>query len=102
MAPFMLQASFMVLVAALQLGLSSRHPSRYRWRGGWRLIAGVPFLAVCVVAAKIVVDVNADPTAHNLWPFELLGAVGIAGVVLGGIRLLRFIALGWGGREESR
>lgn len=58
----------------------------------------VPFVAALLVAlgipvnvvlARIFIDVTADPTSHNLWPFEvvlagMLGvAVAIPGVLVG-------------------
>jgi hypothetical protein len=92
MIQFMLQSGFMLLVAAFVIGfvVASSYALR-RWRGGWRWIAGLPLLGVLAVGIMIIVDVSADPTAHNLWPFEILGAVVIAGVALAGIQLMRLI-----------
>jgi len=49
--------------------------------------AGVPL----AVLAKVAWDVAGDPTSHNLWPFELVIALGVAAVpaVLGALA-------GWG------
>ncbi len=44
-----------------------------------------------VVMARVVVDTAADPTSHNLWPFEIVlsglvgAAVAAAGTVMGSI-----------------
>jgi hypothetical protein len=39
----------------------------------------------CAVVLRAVVDVFADPTSHNLWPFEVVIASGVGfGVSLGG------------------
>jgi hypothetical protein len=103
MAPFVLQTMFMLLVAALVMGfVIGTVAALRRWRGSWRLVATLPLLSVIAVVIKIVMDVNADPTAHNLWPFELLGAVVVAGAALGGMQLVRLIAQSWAGDMESR
>jgi hypothetical protein len=47
-------------------------------------------------------DISADPAAHNLWPFEVLGAVRLAGAALGGMLLVHLIARRRAGGAESR
>lgn len=45
-----------------------------RWKGGVQVRWAVPAMALsmpAVVAARVIVDVLADPTSHNLWPFEI-------------------------------
>ena len=43
----------------------------------------------CVVMARVTVETSADPTSHNLWPFEVVIAMGVgalasaAGALLG-------------------
>jgi hypothetical protein len=69
-----------------------------RWRGGWRWVALAPLLLVPGVVLNIVLKVRADPTSHNLWPFEVLGAIVLAGAVLGLIELCRIA----GGRLFTR
>jgi hypothetical protein len=102
MAQFILLIVFMLLVAALVIGfVAGSAAALWRWRGGWRLVTGLPLLGVLVVVARIVVDTSADPTAHNLWPLELLGAVVVAGAALGGILLVRLIAQRWAGHARS-
>ena len=44
----------------------------WRWRGGWRAAAAVPFVVMAFVVLRIVVDTARDPTSHNLWPFEIV------------------------------
>jgi hypothetical protein len=103
MAPFILQAIFMLLVAAFVIGfVVGTIAALRRWRGGWRLAAPLPLLGVIAVVVKIVVDVGTDPTAHNLWPFEVLGTMVVAGAALGGIQLMRLIAQHWASRAQSR
>lgn len=41
------------------------------WRGGWRVVALIPAAAVAGHASFILARVLHDPTAHDLWPFEL-------------------------------
>ena len=31
----------------------------------------------CVVMARVTVETSADPTSHNLWPFEIVIAMGV-------------------------
>jgi uncharacterized membrane protein YccC len=40
---------------------------------------------VLAVLARVAVETAADPTSHNLWPFEVViaGAIGFAGAVAG-------------------
>ena len=85
---------FMLLIAALALGfIVAEGWALVRWQGIWRWLAGVPLLLVSVVVLRIIVDTSADPTSHNLWPFEVLGVMVLAGVVLGGLQLVRvFVA----------
>lgn len=45
-----------------------------RWKGGVRVRWAAPAMALSmpvVVAARVVADTAADPTSHNLWPFEI-------------------------------
>jgi hypothetical protein len=101
MAPYILQTVFLLLVGVLVLGfVVASGAALWSWRGGWRWLAGLPLLYVIGVASKIAVDINADPTAHNLWPFEVLGAVIIAFAALGALHLLRFLAGRRVGRNE--
>jgi hypothetical protein len=43
----------------------------------------------CVVMARVTVETSADPTSHNLWPFEVVIGMGVgilaaaAGALLG-------------------
>jgi hypothetical protein len=59
------------------------------WRGGWRFVAVLPGLALGLVVARIVIDTHRDPTAHNLWPFEILIWSGLGVVVLGILQIAR-------------
>lgn len=85
---------FMLLIVALALGfVIAQGWALVRWQGIWRWLAGVPLLLVSVVVLRIIVDTSADPTSHNLWPFEVLGVMVLAGVALGGLQLGRvFVA----------
>ncbi len=68
-----------------------------------RLVFDIPFLwaLLCVglafpacVMARVEAETLADPTSHNLWPFEVLIAAGVgfsaslAGSLLGGVAAL--------------
>lgn len=54
------------------------------WQGGWRLVACVPAVVMALVILNIILDVMLDPTAHNLWPFEILmaGLASLAAVAV--------------------
>jgi len=75
----------LVLVAALVVAafLFLETRSLLRWKGGWRIGATLPLLAVLFVVARIVFDTRRDPTSHNLWPFEVLWSAIAALVALG-------------------
>jgi hypothetical protein len=62
-----------------------------RWQGGWRWAALAPLLLVLWVVLNIVLGVRADPTSHNLWPFEVFSAIVLAGAVLDLIELCRVV-----------
>ncbi len=59
------------------------------WAGSWRWLAVAPLLYVVACVLKLVMEVRADPTSHNLWPFEMLGTLAIASALLGGLYLVR-------------
>ena len=61
------------------------------WTDGWRWFAGAPLLYVIANVVKLVIEVRADPTSHNLWPFEMLGTLALAFALLGGLSLVRFL-----------
>jgi hypothetical protein len=43
----------------------------------WHAILVIGLAAPCAVLLRIVVGVIADPTSHNLWPFEVVLAAGV-------------------------
>ena len=53
-----------------------------RWDGPWRWLVLLMLLPLVVTGSRIVVDVRADPTAHNLWPFEVLAAAVVSLILL--------------------
>jgi hypothetical protein len=81
---------FMLLIGIFVLGfIAAAIWALARWQGWWRWLAVAPLLLVSTVVLKIIVDTSADPTSHNLWPFEVLAVVVVAGVVLGILQLVR-------------
>src|SRR5688572_5215283 len=83
---------FTLVVLTLGIGLAVFGVrALVRWRGGWRWAALVPLLLLLGVVLNIAVDIRTDPTAHNLWPFEVLAMVVIASAVLGLIELYRMV-----------
>ncbi len=59
-----------------------------RWRGGWRIAAAVCLLPVPLSIANITLGLLADPTSHNLFPFE----IAMAGAVAYGLMIVVGIA----------
>ncbi|MCP1375850.1 hypothetical protein [Dyella lutea] len=83
-------SGFMLLMFAIAIGgLALPAWACWRWRGGWRLAAAVPAALMVLVVGRIVTGVAADPTSHNLWPFELLQAGVPAMLAIGVMALLR-------------
>ena len=72
-------------IGVAALGVRALLQRRGRW--GWAALA--PLLLILGVVLKIVMDVRADPTSHNLWPFEVLAVVVAAAVLLGVLELIR-------------
>jgi hypothetical protein len=72
----------MMLGGALQPGLKMRH-----------VLGSFGVGALGLNFVRILIDTTADPTAHNLFPFELAytfvvtGAGGLAGIALGRLGL---------------
>lgn len=91
------QAGMMIILAATVLVAASFFfgsialsiVALRRWRGLSRIAAGLPLLALLSLALIILIGVVKDPTAHNLWPFELI-LWGFASLVyLGALTLVR-------------
>jgi hypothetical protein len=83
-------SGFMLVTLALLLGgLAAPGWALWRWRGGWRMAAAVPFAVMAFVVLRIVVGTSIDPTSHNLWPFEILMWGVVSLLLLGAIALVR-------------
>ncbi|HXZ60273.1 MAG TPA: hypothetical protein VEG26_08800 [Steroidobacteraceae bacterium] len=65
-----------------------------RWRGKWRALAALPMLFVVLWIIKDVVELSADPTSHNLLPFELIEAAVLVATFMSILWVLRRRALG--------
>jgi hypothetical protein len=80
----------MLTIAGVGLGImGATGYALRRWSGGWRWIASAPLLYVGTVALKIILEVQADPTSHHLWPFELLAPLAVASAVLGALYVVQ-------------
>lgn len=66
------QIIILVVFAMIILGIAWPIWGWLKWQGGWKLLAGVPLLVFGGWILFIIAGVAFDPTAHNLWPFELL------------------------------
>jgi len=90
-------SGFMLAILALLAGgLAAPVRAVWRWRGGWRMAAGVPLALLGFVVLRIIVGTSIDPTSHNLWPFEILMWSVISLLLLGGIAFVRRITGGAG------
>jgi hypothetical protein len=58
-------------------------------KASWRIAAWVPVLPVALVCANILFGVVRDPTAHNLWPFEVAFSSLLSLLLFGVYVLLR-------------
>ena len=77
-------SGFMLAIVGLGIaGVALPVRAIRRWRGGWRVAAALPVAMIGFVVLRIVFDTAADPTSHNLWPFELLQVGVLSLVVLG-------------------
>ncbi|STY29505.1 Uncharacterised protein [Legionella wadsworthii] len=64
---------FMLMMLAIGvLGIISPLWGLLRWQRGWRIAAGVPAALMTFEILRLFIDIAADPTSHNLWPFEIL------------------------------
>lgn len=82
----LLLAFGVLVVAALAASLVR---SVTRWCGASRGIAIGVAVTFGTWLFKLVVDLRADPTSHNLWPIEAVGMTLVALLVLGTCALLR-------------
>jgi len=84
---------FMLMVLGLLLvGAGAPLWGLWKWRGGWRIAAAIPALAMAFVILRIVVDTARDPTSHNLWPFEILMWGAASAVAMGALALFKRLA----------
>ena len=62
----------------------------------WTVMPGMLVCAPIAVVGRVVMDTAADPTSHNLWPFEvvLAGIMSVPAICLGA-------AVAWGVRRLS-
>ena len=66
-------AIVLILPAAL-VALSILFVRRHRAAGHWRWLGLAGILPLAWVTSRLILDLRADPTSHNLWPFETLFA----------------------------
>jgi hypothetical protein len=87
-----LVSGFMLGLLALGiLGFALPAWALWRWHGGWRIAAAVPAALMAFVVLRLFIGVSADPTSHNLWPFEILQAGALSVVIMVGLAVARKI-----------
>jgi hypothetical protein len=67
----LMRGFMLVVLGGMVAGLIAPIVAYRRWKGGWRIAAGVPLAGMCFVIVRIIVGTAIDPTSHNLWPFEI-------------------------------
>jgi hypothetical protein len=88
----LLTGGFMLAVCGVGLlGVGWPIWALWRWRKRWRVAAAVPAAMMAFVVLRIAVGVSADPTSHNLWPFEILQTAVLSTAVIGVLMLARKI-----------
>jgi hypothetical protein len=78
-------SGFMLAMLGLGLlGIAAPGWAMARWRGGWRVAAAAPAALMGFVVLRVIVETAADPTSHNLWPFEILqaGTVSVIAIAI--------------------
>jgi len=86
----LLMPVFGLLVLAVGVGgLALPIAALIRWRGAWRAAALLPALVFGFVLLRLVRDIAADSTSHNLWPLELLLTGAPSLLFLGALALAR-------------
>lgn len=60
-----------------------------RWCGYWRVLATFPLATLVIWGAVITVSIKIHPSAHNLWPLELILWCVSALIFLGITALIR-------------
>ncbi|MCW8409807.1 hypothetical protein OQJ13_12585 [Legionella sp. PATHC035] len=63
----------------------------WKWKGGWRIAAFVPAALMAFVVLRLLLDISADPTSHNLWPFEILQTGSLSLAIMVTLTLIRKI-----------
>jgi hypothetical protein len=73
--------------------------------GVWRWVALAPIPGLVCVVANIIIGILRNPTAHNLWPFEILMTAGfglVFALVFLGVQYLVNYFKKERGRERGR
>jgi hypothetical protein len=65
----------------------------WKWRGRWRIAAGIPAALMTFVVLRIAFGVALDPTSHNLWPFEILMFGAPSVIVMAALAIARRVKL---------
>jgi hypothetical protein len=85
----MLGLSIVVLATIVGTGFAR---AMSQWRGWWRWVIAALLLLMVGVVFNIVVAIWLDPTAHNLWPIEVLAWLALVSVVVGGLHLAHWFS----------
>jgi hypothetical protein len=63
-----------------------------QWQGWWRWAIAAPLLLMAGVVLTIVIAIWLDPTAHNLWPIEVLAWLALVSVAVGVLHLAHWLS----------
>ena len=87
-------SGFMITVLTGGVGISFAMlavRALWAWQGPWQWALALPVLVISGVVLKIFIAIWLDPTAHNLWPLELLIWFLLADFFIGFLHLARWI-----------
>lgn len=82
----------LVLLAGMGIGFTFLVARAFgRWQGWWRWVIGAPAVWMVGVILNIIIAITLDPTAHNLWPLEILAWLALVSVVVGLLYLAHWL-----------
>jgi hypothetical protein len=81
----------LLMLASVLIGVLLPAWYAWRWQGLWRWLVILPAVFMVLIVVNLIVAITLDPSSHNMWPFEILMALFVSFIVVGGLRILREI-----------
>lgn len=85
--------TFLALLIFGTLGVAWSLLATIRFAGRWRYLAGVPLVVLVVYGARIALEVERDPSSHNLLPFELAVVAAPSFLYMAALAVIRLLWL---------